>query len=234
MRILKTLTFLLVILALASSCESFLRGKPKFNFTVSLSSPQLPVGEIETQIEREFPMPDLRKIYVDVSYFPNEDAVLLHYRTTYFWYYQFWNREGRELYRSSLAKYNEDYNQRNFDSGRFSSRRTKVNYGGFEGYLIWQMFQYTRRGNANMRMDMGYDFNNGAPYFTVTQRLTTYEDPLDNEKNMNSQEITMYFTRAQAQVLADMFSQEFLTGLIPSDMRVRRVEDIYNIEMDTY
>jgi len=196
-------------------------------FAVSPSSPNFPVGEIETQIRKTFPLSGIKKINASVSYFPFEDAVCLRYRSDYFAYQQFWSVNGREVFLRALDKYNADYDARDLD---MNNKKAKSKYGGAVGYLIWQMSSVSSQAKANMDMDFGYAFNEKSPYFAVTQNLTTYEDKIDIELNRNSQEITMFFTRAQAQELAALFDQEFLKTLIPPGMKVVPVNPVVDVD----
>jgi len=199
-------------------------------FTVDLSSPQFPAGEIETQIDKTFPLSGLKLISVEVSYFPYEDAVCLRYKTDFFTYHQFWSLSGREAFINALEKYTENYADRELD---MRNRRSLNTYGVVEGYLYWQMMSFTRRVMANMNLELGYSFKERAPYYAVTQKLTTYVDPISEENNLNSQEITMYFTRAQARELVELFDQEYLNSLIPPELGIRRIIST-NIEVDEY
>jgi len=220
--------FLIIVFVLTfAMCSTVKRTDGRFY--VDLSSPQFPAGEIETQIDKTFPLSGLRKIAVTVSYFPVEDAVCLRYRSDFFTYHQFWSREGRDIFLKALENYSSDYAARNLNR---RDRTSKKSYGAVEGYLAWQMASVTRRVEANMNMEFGYSFKENSPYYAVTQKLTTYVDTISKENDMNSQEITMYFTRAQAQELAALFEQEYLLNLIPPEMGGRR--DLTNIDTDTY
>jgi hypothetical protein len=216
------------ILALAA-CST----KPKLDdgkFRVDLSSPQFPAGEIETQIDKPFRLTGPKKIAVAVSYFPFEDAVCLSYRSDFFAYRQFWSREGRETFLKSFEKYGADYADRNLDAGNKTSKKS---YGAAEGVLAWQMLRFTRRVTAGMNMEFGYSFKERAPYYAVTQKMAFYEDAISKENNMTSQEITMYFTRAQAQELAALFDQGHLFSLIPDEWS-GGARDLPGVDADEY
>jgi len=200
-------------------------------FTVEMSSPQLPVGEIETQINRGFPLSGIRKIVVTASYFPYEDAVCLRYRSDFFTYYQFWSQSGREVFLKALETYNGDYSVRNLDARNKNSKNV---YGTTEGFLIWQEQSFTRRVSANMNIEMGYAFNDGSPYYSVTQKQTFYDDPINDQNDMGSQEITMYFTRAQAQELALLFNQQYLRSLVSPEINDMRRLDSTDADTDEY
>jgi len=219
---------LVLVLGLAA-CFSIPDRQWDGNFSVELSSPNFPAGEIETQIKKTFPMQGLRKILVNVSYYPLEDAVLLYYRSDFFMYNQFWDRNGREAFLTALEKYNEDYNARNLSLG---SRASVKAYGNSEGFLIWQMQSLTKRAMANMDIELGYLYNQRSPYFAVTQKMAQYKDNITKDNDMNSQEISMHFTRAQAQELALLFDQDYLKSIVPSDFGRRTLNP--HVETDDY
>ena len=206
-------------------------GPKKDNFTVDIFGPAFPAGDIETQIDKTFPMTGLKKIAVEVSYFPYDDAVCLRYRSDFYNYLQFWSGPGREAFLKAFAQYNEDYAMRSL---AMKNKKSKKTYGTIEGYLTWQMFSLTRRADANMDVELGYAFKENAPYYAVTQKLTTYVDKISRDNDANSQEITMYFTRAQAQELADFFDPDFLRGLIPPEMGGKRRTVETEVEADLY
>ncbi|MCL2806079.1 MAG: hypothetical protein FWD26_09085 [Treponema sp.] len=204
----KALCFLIIALSL-SACATAVREKP---FTVDLRSPQIEAGEIEAQFDG-FMSFGFKKDNVKVIYFPREDAVSLQYRREFTTYNQFWSSAGRQAFIEALEKYNEDYEERNLER---SGRRTRRNYGAVQGYLIWQMYSFTVQAKANMGIDLGYQFRDRAPFFTVSQREAVYKEEQSRE-NRTSQVITMYFTRAQAAQLAAMFETDFLTALEPAE-----------------
>lgn len=200
-----------IIIALTfSACKTVDRQEEDV-FTVDLRSPQIEIGEIEWQMSRFLGIGGLRKDTVPVTYFPREDAVRLQFRVEFFTYHQFWSREGRQAFIEALAQYNEDFESRNLP--RKNARRTRRAYGVTEGYLIWQMYTFTVQARANMNVELGYEFRDKAPYFTVNQREAEYIDPISRDQNRTSQIMTMYFTRAQAEQLAELFDQQFLREL---------------------
>ena len=210
-------------IAALAACKS----QPKAGFVVSPSDPHTPAGEVETQINRTFPLSGMKKIDVAVSYYPYDDAVGLRYRSDFFEYHQFWSKEGREIFLKALDKYNEEYDARSLN---MKNKKSKTAYGATEGYLAWQMFKASKRYNAAMGMELGYAFRENSPYFAVTQKLASYEDPFEPSDDTNSQEITMHFTRTQAQELAALFDPEFLRTL--SNIRPRSVET--DVATDAY
>ena len=205
----KIFTILLILFAF-SACNTTGRAE-KEEFTVNLDSPQISMGLIDVQMDKIFPLPGLRKISVTMSYFPREDAVCLQYRVDLMTYYQFWSRSGRTAFLKALEEYKEDYAERNLD--RKGGSRARRKYGNVEGYLIWQMARYTVQAKAGVNIEIGYSFKDNSPYFTLNQREARYVDPISEKEPRETQQMAMYFTRAQADELAALFDQQYLHGL---------------------
>jgi hypothetical protein len=184
---------------------------PKKEFIVDVNSPKTEIGEVYTQIDRLLSIGGLRKINVTVSYYPQEDAVCLKYVADLMTYYQFWSAEGRAAFINALVQYNEDYAARNLVR---SNLRTFKQYGTIQGYLVWQLHQYSLKAMANMNVELGYFFKDRAPYFTVNQRDAEYIKSPGSDDNRTSPTIPMYFTRAQAEDLAILFDPELLQAIV--------------------
>jgi len=176
-------------------------------FTVDLNSPKISLGTIDVQFDAFLAISGLRKREITVDYYPREDAVCLQYRLDFMTYHQFWNRENRDAFIKGLEQYKEDYAQRRLGK---SSKKTRQQYGSVLGYLIWQQMRIMVRAKGHPQIEIGYFFKDKAPYFTLYQREAEYIDPVSRDSNRNSQEIMMYFTRAQADDLAEIFDPRFL------------------------
>ena len=202
--------------AVILSCFAFLAacgtlGQPKEKFTVSLRSPRVPIGEIEVQFNAFLSFGSLKKDIVKVSYFPREDAVCLQYRRDLVTYHQFWSNSGRQALISSLEQYNTDYNARVLIP---KNRRTIRQFNNVEGYLYWQMDRFTVQAKANMKVELGYQFRDNSPYFSIHQREAEYKEEMSRDNNRTSPAITMFFTRSQAAELAALFDQSFLLAAL--------------------
>ena len=204
-------------------------GQQKEKFTVSLNSPQVPIGEFETQFSTFMSLAGLKKDSVKVLYFPREDAVCLQYRRDFTTYHQFWSYPGRQSFITALEQYNADYEERNLDT---KNRRTIRNYSVVEGYLYWQMASFTVQAKANVNVEIGYQFRDNSPYFSIHQREAEYKEEMTRDHNRTSTAITMYFTRAQAAELAALFDQSFLQTML-SPRREAIGEEI-EADKDTY
>jgi len=216
MRFLKKLPVILFLCVSISACKTTKAVKAE-DFKVNINSPQSVVGEIELQLDTLMGMGPIKKQTVTVLYFPREDAICLKYKYEFYTYHQFWDKRGRLLFINALQKYNEDYDARNL---KRNSAQSLQKYGTIRGYLVWQLISYTVQAYANMDVDLGYIFKDRSPYFSVYQREAEFINELignDNVgpgsegksggNNRTSPAITMYFTRAQAAELADIFEQ---------------------------
>jgi hypothetical protein len=204
----KIISIFLIILTFGA-CSS-IKGKPKPEpFTASLQSPQIEIGVIEAQFDEL--LPGIKKYVLNVLYFPVEEAVCLQYKQDFYTHYQFWNREGRDLFAEAFNNYKTDYDTRNLPTT--GGRKAKGKYGAFQSYLIWQMSVYQVQARASMNIELGYAFKEKNPYFCVNQKEAFYEDQFGRDNNKTKYETSIYFTRAQAEALLALFDQSFLDGL---------------------
>jgi hypothetical protein len=186
------------------SCASIRAPVP---FTVDFNSQRCAAGSAEAQFEKL--LGGLRKDEVSLFYYPDDDAVSIEYRHDYVYYSQFWSRESRDFFTSSLAQYKTDFEQRNLVPGK--GLRTRRSYERIRGFLVWRTFKVlSAPAVANTDYSIGYDFKDKMPYFTVVQRPATHKEGSNKTESPN---IVMYFTRAQADELAALFNQEYLRRL---------------------
>jgi len=69
------------------------------------------------------------------------------------------------------------------------------------------------QAKGSPKISMGYQFRAKSVFFTTTQEESRYEDPISRDRSQTSPVLLMYFTRAQAESLAELFRQEHLQGL---------------------
>ena len=203
MKFLKKLPIIFFLVISISACKTTDVVKVE-DFKVNINSPQSTIGEIDLQLETLMGMGPIKKQTVTVLYFPREDAVCLRYKYEFYTYNQFWDKKGRISFIDALKKYNADYEARNLPR---DSNRSQQKYGTIRSYLVWQLASLTVQAYGNMNIDLGYTFNNRSPYFSVYQREAEYLDDRARDNNRISPVITMYFTRAQAAALAEIFEQ---------------------------
>jgi len=185
--------------------------EPKFK--VDLKSPKVPIGSVEAQLDRAFL--GLKKIKVNVTYSPVEDAVCLEFKRNTVTNYQFYNKANRAVLLEAFDKYLEDYNGRNL----VNSKKTRNIYGSDEGYLIWKITKVSNQYHDNVDFSFGYLFMEKSPFFTITQGEAEFVNIFSSGENERNGEFPLFLTIAQATELASYFNPDFLRSLtkIPSE-----------------
>jgi len=194
---------------LICSCSSIPpREEP---FSVDVNSPRFKAGSIEAYLEKAVSITSgLKKNEVAVYYYPVEDAVGLEFRVMYVQCNQFWDRDGREAFVKAFERYQEEYDQRKLAK---KGKSTREMYGGVVGFFTWRKTSIGILARVNPKIKLGYQFNDQSVFFTTTQLESYYEDPLSRSRNETSPITLMYFTRAQAESLIELFKQENLRSL---------------------
>jgi hypothetical protein len=228
----KMLSLLLLVLVLGG-CSSIKRqvelaGQKEDKFKVEMKTQKIPVGTVEAQVDTAFT--GLKKVGVNVSYSPVEDALCLEFVRSTVTNYQFFDRAGRTAFLEAVEKYAQDYNERNL----VENKTTKTKYGSEEGYLIWKLTKISNQYYDNVNFSFGYLFKEKSPFFTITQGAAVCENIMatrSSEKYMTNGEFQLYFTRTQSTELAAYFDQQFLRSLtnIPEPVRIDP-----NVSYETY
>ena len=198
-----------VSLVLMVSCGTVDYAK-KYPNMVANADP-VSAGTIEAQLEQFFSS-KLKKTDVEVIFHPRLNAVSLEFKYELMNYRQFWDAAGRQQFAAALELYKADYEARNLAD---QYRKTRAVYGKAKGHVEWETFKYSATHLAYPIVEFGYRFNNDSPFFITNMRRTKEEaDPSMSSSTGESTQITMYFTRAQADELVRIFDQEFLMGLL--------------------
>jgi hypothetical protein len=211
---------ILVFLLSLSVCNTTKAPKEE-PFTVDYRSPRVSAGEFEAQFDKIISIAGLRQVMVKVDYYPLEDAVCLQYKIDFMTYYQYWSRDGREAYLRALERYKEEFDQHllSLKGGKKTIRR----YGKVDGYLMWQASAYTKRAYGGTEIDLGYDVvtvsKRKAPFFTIFQRETIFEDEMSKNERRTAPNTPIYLTKEKADELAELFNQELLDQLVPEGVR---------------
>ncbi|MDR0494865.1 MAG: hypothetical protein LBG95_04475 [Treponema sp.] len=202
MKYIATLCATALVLA---SCGSFQAKKP---FTVDIDAPRYAAGSADLQVDKM--LTGIKKTDVDLYYYPDDDAVCLEFRSGVF-FSQFWSREGREAFIEALELYKADYEERNLLAK--GGRKTKRAYGKVQGYIVWSTTRIlSEQAKGISTIDIGYTFKDRMPFFSIMQEKAGNEIVRGDQKKV-SPEVMLYFTRAQAEVIADLFNQEHLEGI---------------------
>ena len=167
-------------------------------------------GTIEAMFDRRFSS-QLRMGEIEVIFYPRLNAVALSFRFDYITYRQFWDQPARLQFAAALRQYNTDFQARNLTS-RYS--RTRAAYGRVAGRIEWETFSFSKTHIANPVIELGYRFRNDSPYFTTLMRSAAAINNDGSSNPIESLQINMYFTRAQAEELVKLFDQSYLMGLL--------------------
>ena len=200
-------SFLIITAFFFFSCSS---APPPRTFSVNLDSRHYELGETEAYLARYLGIGGLKKAPVNVYYYPDEDAVCLQFKVQYVNCNQFWDKTGRDSFVAAFRRYQEEFEQRKLVN---KGRKTREAYGTVPGYFAWKKTPVSAQAKGSLQYNLGYQFNKNAVFFTTAQTEANYEHPADKSLNQTSPVMLMYFTRAQAESLAALFSQEHLQGL---------------------
>jgi len=206
---------LLLLVLLLAGCSSFKRQvelakQRQIKFKVDMKTPKVPVGTVEAQLDGQFT--GLKKVNVNVTYSPVEDALCLEFKRNTVTNYQFFDRPGRTAFLNALEKYTEDFEGKKL----VNSKKTKNKYGNTDGYLIWRITRVSESSHDSVEFSFGYLFKEKSPFFTITQGEVVFEDIFatdSSKKYLTNGEFQLFFTRAQSMELAAYFDQQFLRGL---------------------
>jgi len=204
-----TLTMLGFTMILLLSCKSVDLAKKYPNMIANVDP--FPVGAVEAQFDRFFSS-KVNKVEIQTVFHPRLNAVSLEFKYELMNYRQFWDEPARKQFAASLELYKKDFEDKKLVD---KYRKTKAVYGNVKGRIEWEAFKYTKTRVSNPIIDIGYRFKEGNAFFTTLMRTAKEEvGENDNSKPMDSQQLNMYFTRAQADELVKLFDQAYLIELL--------------------
>jgi hypothetical protein len=166
-----------------------------------------PVGTVNASFDRMFSS-KVKQNEMNVIFYPRENQVALEFKHELINYWQFWDEAGRQLFIDALDRYKTDFANRNLVIKYNKSRSV---YGKLKGRTEWQSFKFATVNRASPAMELGYRFRDNSPYFSVLQRTAKEESGNNSGNNIESQQFSIYFTRAQADELAAIFDKTYLT-----------------------
>jgi len=169
------------------------------------------VGVFEAQFDRFFSS-KVNKVEVEAIFHPRLNSVSLEFKFELMKYRQFWDEAARKQFAASLELYKRDYEDMKLID---NYRKTRSVYGRIKSRLEWEAFKFTKTRISYPNIEIGYRFKEKTPFFTTLMRSAKEEmGSGDNTTPMDSQAISMYFTRAQADELVKLFDQAYLIGLL--------------------
>ena len=192
----------------ALSCKTTVNYAKKYPNMVANVDP-VSAGTVEIQINR-FLSSQMVKVEAEVIFYPRLNAAALEFKYELFRHRQFWDQEGREQFARALELYKDDYAARNLID-RY--RKTRAIYGKVQGRVEWEAFTFSKTRVAHPTIDIGYRFRKKVPFFTTLMRPARVEADMGDSRGESSQ-ISMFFTRAQADELVKLFDQDYLMGLL--------------------
>jgi hypothetical protein len=200
---------LLIALGNLAACSllfACVTGPKTEPFTVNLKSPYEGLGTAEAYIDNLLSLKgEIKLTEIDVSYYPDEDAVCLHFKILFADCRQFWDKAGRLAFVAALERYNEDFAQRNLPAG--SVRTLRKAYGSTQGFFAWKRTPVAVQAYGTAKVELGYHRKDRSAFFSTTQLEAEYQDPISRTRSQTSPVIEMYFTRAQADALAALFNE---------------------------
>jgi len=198
-----------VALLLVLSCQSVDLTK-KYPNMVANAEP-FSVGSAEVQLDRFFSS-KVNKVKIETVFHPRLNMVSLEFRFELIKYRQFWDETARKQFAASLELYKRDYEDRTLID---SHRKTRDAYGKVKGRVEWEAFKFTKTRVSNPTIEIGYRFKEKTPFFTTLMRSAReIISNGDNSNPVDSQQISMYFTRAQADEMVKLFDQAYLLELL--------------------
>jgi hypothetical protein len=196
-------SLLIAHFSLLIACVSAPKTEP---FTVNLRSPSEGMGYAEAYTDKTLSLKgEIKTTGMDVSYYPDEDAVCLNFKVLIIDCRQFWDKAGREAFISALERYNEDFARRNLPAGNV--RQMRKAYGSAQVFFAWKRTQLAVQAYGPARIDFGYHRKDNAAFFSTTQMEAHYIDPISRTRSQSSGVTEMYFTRTQAEALAALFTE---------------------------
>ena len=209
MKHLTAVIFGIAVILLVLSCGSVDLAKKYPNMVANVDP--FPVGSAEAQSDR-FLSSKVNRIEIDAIFYPRLNAVALEFKYELSTYRQFWDEPARKQFAASLELYKKDFEEKKLID---SYRKTRAVYGSVKGRLEWELFKYTTTHLANPKIELGYRFKEKTPFFATYTRPAPEVLPEGNKSPVeDSEQLYMYFTRAQADQLVMLFDQAYLMGLL--------------------
>jgi len=170
-----------------------------------------PVGAVEAQFDRFFSS-KLNKTEVQAVFYPRLNAVSLEFRYQLLKYRQFWDESARKQFAASLELYKRDFEDKKLID---KHRKTRAVYGTVKGRLEWEMSRFTKTRISKPTIEIGYRFKENSAFFaTIMRSAKEVIGDEDSTDPVDSQQVNMYLTPAQADEIAALFDQTRLIGLL--------------------
>ncbi len=209
--------FVLVLSLLFFSCVT----ESKKNSDMVANIEPLPAGNITAGYDKSFSS-EIDAKDIALVFHPRNNTVVLEFSYQLTKYKQYWSFNDRQLFIEAVDSYLSEFEDRSLVN---QASKTEKKYGSFRGMAEWGTMFYNSLSRP--QVTLGYVFNNENPYFIVVQRPAPNEraDEMSMPQN-NSLGIQFFFTRRQAQKLAELFAQEYLLNLIPGTAEIQETMNL--------
>jgi hypothetical protein len=210
MKLFPIVVLMSVVVLVTLSCKSIDLNKRYPNMVANVDP--ISAGVIEAEFDRLLSS-KLDKRELQVFFYPRLNAVVLEYRYQFVTYRQFWDETNRKKFAVALERYKEEYAARKLG---LSYSRSKAAYGKINAHVEWQAARYSQIFTSFPVIEIGYRFKDDSPFFATLMR-SAREVRVGSESSSNlaeSQQLNMYFTRAQAEEVVKLFDQNYLMELL--------------------
>ena len=131
-------------------------------------------------------------------------------------YHVLLNKAGRSLFREAVDRYLDDFENKRLDR---KGSHTKE-YGEHPVSLQWGSFATMIGNRARSRVQFGYEFKDGSPYFLLSVPSAENEQyNTGHSKIAASATLRFYFTKAMTSQMMDALSEENIDAAIAPYMQ---------------
>ena len=143
-----------------------------------------------------------------LSFAPRTNQVIINTKNQGNKTYIYLDRTNRDALVAAMTTYFEEFENRTLKE----KGKTNKAYGKIVGFMEWGLLTTNARGNPEMRL--GYEFEKGAPYFTIT--IPETDNLMYNKGSVvkNSGFYQMFFTRSQLEEFGEMLLQDYLVATL--------------------
>lgn len=121
-------------------------------------------------------------------------------------YHVLFNEATRKVFRTAVANYLANFENKTLIR---NTKKTYKTYGECPTKIHWSTFTKQLVNHANSKVQFGYEFRNGSPFFSIT---VLSSENIAHEKSRSTIETNVplhfYFTKAQASQMAELLSEE--------------------------
>jgi hypothetical protein len=217
-----------VVILLVLSCNTLDPLSKKYPNMIANVDP-FSVGTVGAQFDRSFSS-KVNKVELEAIFHPRRNAVALEFRHEFVTYRQFWDEAARKQFAASLELYKRDFEDRKLVN---NYRKTRAVYGKVKGRLEWVTFKFTKTRVSEPIIEIGYRFKENAAFFTILMRSAKeILNEGESTSPMDSQQLYMYLTRAQADELVSILDQSHLLELLEMKTGPIITDEYYEAEAE--